>query len=368
MKSVVKSANQIDWPITLFLLLAPIAALILTPLYIAIQGITWPLVIFSLIFAILTNLSITAGYHRLFAHKSYEAHWVLRLLYLLVGASAFQGSAFKWSSDHRRHHSFEDTDKDPYSINKGFWFAHMGWLFIKTFESENPKAPDLDKDWMVKFQHRYYVPVALLMGFGFPTLVGALLGTPWGGFVIAGALRIVLTQQTTFFINSICHTFGRRPFTKDVTARDSFWIALLTHGEGYHNFHHKFQIDYRNGIQWYDWDPTKWTIFTLSTVGLAKKLKKASQQEILKARLQVEELKLRSRGISESQVALMKQKIIDAQARLKKLREDYNAFKKNLEGASKQKLEEIKWEIELAKLEFRMSLKMWSLLLNKVPS
>lgn len=356
--------DRIDWPVTLFLLLTPIAAMILVPIYFAVEQVTWPLVIFTIAFAAATNLSITAGYHRLFAHRSYEANPLVRAFYLLIGASAFQGSALKWSADHRIHHSKVDTDHDPYSINKGFWYAHIGWLFFKDSTNPNPKAADLEKDWMVRFQHRYYVPVAIVMGFGFPTLIGYFAGWPFGGFVFAGALRIFLTQQSTFFVNSLCHTWGRQTYSTDVTARDSFFVSVLTHGEGYHNFHHHFQIDYRNGVRWYQWDPTKWTIRTLAFVGLASKLKRISQQEILKARLQMESMRLQSKGYSEEMTLQLREKILSAQASMRKMKEDYHKLKLEMQSASQEKMAQLQMEIQIRKLEFQFAMKQWKMYLN----
>ncbi len=351
--------KRIDWPTTLFLLLTPLFAMIFVPIYFVIETVTWKLALFTLLFAGATNLSITAGYHRLFSHRSYEASPLIRALYLLIGASAFQGSALKWSADHRIHHSKVDTDNDPYSINKGFWYAHIGWLFLKDSTNPNPKAADLEKDWMVRVQHRYYVPIAIATGFGFPTLIGFFMGCPFGGFVFAGALRIFLTQQSTFFINSLCHTLGKQTYSDKITARDSFIVALLTHGEGYHNFHHQFQIDYRNGVRWYQWDPTKWTIRLLAFLGLASKLKTISQQEILKARLHMESLRLQSKGYSTERTQALRDKILEAQTALRKLKVDYDKMKKDMQSASNEKMANIKLEMEIKKLEFQFAMKQW---------
>lgn len=351
--------QRVDWPVTLFLLITPLLAMILVPIYFVVEDVRWPLVVFTLVFAAATNLSITAGYHRLFSHRSYEAHPLVRALYLLIGASAWQGSALKWSADHRRHHGKVDTEHDPYSINKGFWYAHMGWLFLKDSTDPNPKAADLEKDWMVRIQHKYYIPIAIFMGFGVPAWIGYFMGCPFGGLMIAGALRISLTQQSTFFVNSLCHTLGRKTYSEDISARDSFIVAILTHGEGYHNFHHHFQSDYRNGIRWYQWDPTKWTIRTLAFLGLAKKLRRISHQEILKARLQMEALKIQSKGYSEELTQQLREKIISAQASMKKLREDYRAMKSEVSTASREKLDHMKLEMEIRRIEFQYAMKQW---------
>ncbi|HWU44112.1 MAG TPA: fatty acid desaturase, partial [Bdellovibrio sp.] len=333
----------------------------------------WTIALFALLFAAATNLSITAGYHRLFSHKSYDAHPVAKAIFLLIGASGFQGSALKWSSDHRRHHTHIDGDKDPYNINKGFWYAHMGWLFYKESVNQKIQAPDLEKDWMVKFQDTYYVPLAILMGFGLPTLVGWMLGSALGGFIIGGGLRIALTQQSTFFVNSLCHTLGKQTYSKEISARDSWFVAILTHGEGYHNFHHKFQIDYRNGIKWYQWDPTKWVINSMNWMGLAHKLRKISNAEILKARLQAEANEMKIRGFADEKLILMKEKILEAQNKMKQLREDYEQFKRDavrkrgeLKEAYDHKLAELKHELEVAQMEFQMGMKLWRLHLKAI--
>lgn len=356
--------SRIYWPTTLFLSITPLIAFIAVPLYFVYEGFPLGILAFSLIFAILTNLSITAGYHRLWAHKSYEAHALVRAFFLLVGASAWQGSALKWCSDHRKHHLKVDSDEDPYSISKGFWYAHMGWLFFKESVDQDAKAPDLEKDWMIRIQHNYYVPIAIFMSFGVPAWIGYFMGAPWAGLLIGGVLRVVLTQQSTFLVNSLTHTFGHQTYEDDISARDSLLVAFLTHGEGYHNFHHKFQFDYRNGIRWYHWDPTKWTIRFLAVVGLAKRLRRISEEEILKARLQMEEIRLKSKGFSQEKVLQIKEKIITAQLNLKKLREEYLRLKNDMSLNSQIKLAQIKAEMAHAQAEFKMALQLWNMLLK----
>ncbi|MBL6750021.1 MAG: fatty acid desaturase [Nevskia sp.] len=236
-----------------------------------------------------TGLSITAGYHRLWAHRAYSAHWSLRLFYMLFGAMAFQNSAMVWCSMHRVHHKHvDDVDLDPYSIRRGFWFAHLGWMLrnYPSGEIDFSNSPDLEKDRLVAFQHRHYLAIALGMNFGFPLLVGAACGDPWGFLLLGGLLRLVINHHCTFFINSMAHYWGRRPYTVQNTARDNDILALFTFGEGYHNFHHLFQWDYRNGIRWWQYDPTKWWIAGFSALGLAHSLKRVPEFKIQRAMLQ----------------------------------------------------------------------------------
>jgi stearoyl-CoA desaturase (delta-9 desaturase) len=353
--------KEVDWSMVWFLTVIPL---------VGIAGLIWQLmeghvtgwqIGFALAFAALANFGITGGYHRLFAHKSYEAHPLVEIVYLLIGAAAWQGPALKWASDHRRHHTFEDTDGDPYAITKGFWHAHMGWLFDKKYVDLPIKAPDLQKKYWLQFQSKHYVAIAVLFGFGFPTLVGYFLGSAWTGFFVGGLLRALLNQQSGFVINSLCHMFGRQTYSKDITARDSFVLALFTHGEGYHNFHHKFQFDYRNGVRWYQWDPTKWIIRSLAFLGLAKKLRRIPASEILKAKLQAEEFSIKARGVSHEMVESMQKQVLQAQARWRELVEEYNRKKQEMAEASHVRLAELKAEIEKARLEFQYAMKLWHL-------
>lgn len=354
--------KKICWSVTLFLILNPVISVLLLVLYLVFAndytlGQVLSVTAFGLIFAVLTNLSITMGYHRLFAHRSYEAHPLLQGFLLFISAGAFQGSALKWASDHRIHHKFEDTDKDPYSINKGFWYAHMGWMMTHEAVSLPVNAPDLEKNKLVAWQDRNYLVSAIVVGYVLPFAVGALLGNAFLGLVIAGGLRIFLTQQSTFLVNSLSHTLGKTPYSVEKTAKDSLIVTILTHGEGYHNFHHKFQFDYRNGIRWYHWDPTKWSIQLAALMGLAKKLKTVQFSEILKARLEVESLKFKNSEFYKVKLEPLAHKIVEAQARFEKLKIDYA-------NAKDQKVLEIREELELARIELESMKKKWRILIR----
>jgi stearoyl-CoA desaturase (delta-9 desaturase) len=241
------------------------------------------------VFLYASGLSITAGYHRLWSHRAYEAHWSMKIFYMLFGAMALQNSVLIWGSMHRVHHRHvDDVDKDPYSALRGLWFSHMGWM-LRDYPSANidlSNARDLQADRIVMFQHRYYLPLTLAMNIGLPLLCGWMVGDVWGVLVLAGLVRLVLSQHFTFFINSLAHFWGRRPYTTENTARDNDVLALFTYGEGYHNFHHLFQWDYRNGVRWYQWDPTKWWIAGFSLVGLTHGLRRTPEFQIQRAKLQ----------------------------------------------------------------------------------
>jgi stearoyl-CoA desaturase (Delta-9 desaturase) len=284
-----KANRPFDWGNILFLTLSPIAALILGVLYVHRNGIqTADMLMFVAMF-FATGLSITGGYHRYFAHASYKANPALRLFYLVFGACAFENSAMHWASDHRMHHRYTDTDKDPYNAGQGFWYSHIGWIFFKTErDSDFSNVADLQRDPLVRWQNRYHVLIAFIVGFGLPLLIGFAIGRPGGMLLWGGLIRVVFVHHVTFFINSLAHMWGRQPYGRGDSSRDSWWLALLTNGEGYHNFHHKFPSDYRNGLHWYQWDPTKWLIGGLNAIGVTYKLHRIPPQIILRARMEVE--------------------------------------------------------------------------------
>ena len=212
-----------------------------------------------------------------------------------MGAAAIEGSIRWWARDHRAHHRYTDTDKDPYSVRKGLMYSHIGWLVMR----QNPKRlgrtdiSDLNEDPVVIFQHRHFLKIVLFMGLIFPTLVAGLGWGDWfGGFVYAGVLRIFFVQQATFCVNSLAHWLGDQPFDDRNSPRDHVLTALVTLGEGYHNFHHEFPSDYRNAIEWHQYDPTKWTIRAAKWLGLAYDLKTFKSNEIEKGRLQQQQKKL----------------------------------------------------------------------------
>ncbi len=276
----------VNWPGALVLLLTPLAALILIPWYALNHDFSTAAWVSFFGFWALSGLGITAGYHRLWSHRAYKAHWLVRLVLMVGGTMATQNSILFWSSGHRTHHRHvDDVDLDPYSAKRGFWFSHIGWM-LRNYPSGTPdfkNTPDLLADPMVMFQHRYYVPLVLLANFGLPALVGWAAGDLWGVMLLGGLLRLVVSHHLTFFINSLCHMYGTRPYTDENTARDNGWLALATWGEGYHNFHHIFQYDYRNGVKWWQFDPTKWLILSLSKVGLASDLKRVPNFTIQRA-------------------------------------------------------------------------------------
>jgi stearoyl-CoA desaturase (delta-9 desaturase) len=264
----------------------PIAALLITPLwawFAGFSGLQW---LIAVVFLYLNGLSITGGYHRLWAHKAYKAHWSVRLWFALWGAGALQNSVFVWASDHRRHHrNVDDNEKDPYSAGRGLWFSHIGWMLrdYQTNTEDFSNINDLMEDPILTWQHKHYVAITVIMNVVLPLAIGLVLGDVWGTLILVGLARLVVNHNVTFFINSLAHYWGTRPYTEENSARDNGFLAFLTYGEGYHNYHHIFQTDYRNGIRWWQWDPTKWMIFSLNKLGLANDLVRVDEFKIQRA-------------------------------------------------------------------------------------
>ena len=274
----------IIWLNLLVFLITFLVAAIGVPLYAYMEGFSLAIILSAVVALSFCELSITAGYHRLWSHKAYEANAVVRFFYAIGGAFAVQNSALHWCSDHRVHHRFVDqNDKDPYSAKRGFWYSHIGWM-LREYQAHRytdyKNVADLQRDKIVNWQHQYYLTLVLLTNFGIPLIVGFILNDIWASLLLVGFLRLVVSHHLTFLINSLAHMWGTQPYNDKNTAKDNPIVALLTFGEGYHNFHHAFQYDYRNAIKWWQFDPTKWLIRSLSYIGLASKLYRTPVEHI----------------------------------------------------------------------------------------
>lgn len=288
MNDVVRERPPFNWPALLMFGFTMGIALTVVPWFGLAHGYDAAAWISFAALLCLTELSITCGYHRLFAHVTYEAHPVIKAFFLLFGAMALQNSALVWSAGHRVHHRFiDEPERDPYCARRGFWFSHIGWMLrnYPSGELDFNTVADLRRDPQVAIQHKHYFKIAIGMNIGVPLALGLLFGNVFGMLLLAGVLRLVLSHQLTFCINSLAHIIGIRPYTIDNTARDNGVVALLTFGEGYHNYHHLFAHDYRNGVRWWQYDPSKWLIKALSWVGLTKNLKQVPWFKIHRAML-----------------------------------------------------------------------------------
>ncbi len=285
MSEQISQEQRIDWFNVLFVAVFPVITIMAALWYAVEFGITWREVTASIVLWVFTGLGITAGYHRLFSHKGYTAHPSVRAILAVLGGAAGQNSAIAWCSDHRFHHSDTDTEGDPYDATRGFFYSHMGWIFYKGLRGDTyQNVPDLRKDPVLVWQHENWLSILIIANLAFIAIAGLLLGNWLGMAIIAGMLRLVVVQHFTFCINSLAHIWGSQPYARDTTSRDNWALSLITLGEGYHNYHHSFEWDYRNGPRWYNWDPTKWLIWSLSKVRLASSLRRVPLDVVLQTR------------------------------------------------------------------------------------
>jgi stearoyl-CoA desaturase (Delta-9 desaturase) len=350
--------KKINWTLTLFLLLTPVVGVAGTAFIVASGRLQIATVVLALVWMAATGLAITAGYHRLFSHCTYRAKWLLRLFVLLFGAGAYQGSVLEWCTDHRNHHRYSETDKDPYNIEKGFWFAHIGWLLtLDPSTRDFSNVEDLAADKWILWQHKNWWWLALTWGFVMPTLIAGVFWGDWlGGLLLAGVLRLVLNHHATFCINSVCHVFGKRAYSLEQTGRDNWITAFFTYGEGFHNFHHQFPLDYRNGIRIYDYDPTKWIIWVWSRLGLASDLKTISLVHLTRYRLRTDELALltRFKQGSDAVMSYIHEQLLPLRSQILQVMARIDAIEKS------GKIKEYRDQLKIARSELRYSLSIWT--------
>jgi stearoyl-CoA desaturase (delta-9 desaturase) len=320
------TTHEKDWVNIIFLTLTPVIAVFGTIAWTVARGFEWWMLVLGLVMYFLVGLSITAGYHRLFSHRAYDASRATEVFFAIFGALAAQNSILQWSSSHRVHHRYIDCDWDPYNIRRGFWWAHIVWIFYKNPDAKKyDNAKDLLKNPVVMWQHRWHNVLMIVVGFGLPALIGAYFGDWVAGLLWGGFVRVALVHHSTFFVNSLAHTLGTPTFDAESSARDNPFVAFLTFGEGYHSFHHRFPSDFRNGIRWYQWDPSKWLIRGLQAAGQAWELRRVPAPTIEQARM-------------EAVVAVLEPR---------------------LEVAPRDRAEEIRQRIAAAREEFARAVELW---------
>ncbi len=272
------------WGTFAFIAIYHLLLLVLIPF--VLPELTWTAFTLFLVTYIIGGMSITVGYHRLYAHRAYSANPFFEWSILLGSTLAFEMSALGWSHDHRNHHNHVDTERDPYSIKKGFWYAHVLWLFDADRSFDKTLVADLLKNPRVVFQDKYYLQLTLAINLAILLLGWYLTGNLFASFYFGFLLRMAMIHHCTWFINSLCHTYGSKTYARELSAVDNAILAMLTFGEGYHNYHHAFAADYRNGIRWYHFDPSKWTIWLASKLGMTDKLRTINTLTVQKSLVQ----------------------------------------------------------------------------------
>lgn len=235
---------------------------------------------------IVTSLGIAVGFHRLFTHRAFETYTWMKFIISIFGSMAVQGPLFKWVAVHRRHHQCSDTPDDPHSpqhgghgilgLVRGFWHAHIGWMF-------EADSPNLDRYIADLRQSRALTVASNLfvfwvgLGLVIPAVLGGIISQSWSGFLTGliwgGLIRIFLVHHVTWSVNSACHLWGLRPYDTDDMSRNNIIFGILAMGEGWHNTHHAFPTSARHGLRWWEIDMSYWVIRTLALFGLAWNLK-----------------------------------------------------------------------------------------------
>jgi len=241
-------------------------------------------ILFAYSLYLMTGKGITVGAHRLWAHKSFEAHFIVRFLLMLLNSMAYQGSVYSWATNHRVHHKYSDTDADPHNSQRGFFFSHIGWLLLKKhpdrIQAESQiDSSDLWADPLIRIQHKcdpwFAVPAILS-----PCLVAYYC---WGesisnSILVVGCLRYSVVLHVTFLVNSAAHVWGDHPYDAKSVTGDNPMISFLAGGEGWHNWHHKYPFDYAAsefGIS-SQYNPSKLVIDTCAFMGLVWNRKRAT--------------------------------------------------------------------------------------------
>ncbi len=211
---------------------------------------------------------ITAGYHRYFSHKSYKLNRFWQFVLAFGGGTAVQKGVLWWAGHHRNHHRYSDTERDIHSPRKGFWWSHVGWIVCDKYnETLYDNIKDFAKYPELRWLNKYdWVPPWTLG-------IACFLIGGWPGLFVGFFLSNVILWNATFTVNSLAHVFGRRRYETSDTSRNSFLIALITGGEGWHNNHHHYQASARQGFFWWEIDVTYYLLKVLSWVGIVKDLK-----------------------------------------------------------------------------------------------
>ena len=350
--------DKVNWLISSFLIGTLFLSLTAVPAYLFFFGLDFFQIVLFIVMFCACGFSITVGYHRLFSHLTFQAHWTVRLFTLIFGAGAFENSVLLWACEHRSHHKHVDHEEDPYCISQGLFHAHIGWLLFKL----DPPPPfdnvaDLQKDPLLRWQNRYIHLIAACVAFVLPATIGFLWGgwkSALGAFLIAGVARVVILQHCTFCINSLCHYLGTRPYSSKCSARDSWLMALVTFGEGYHNYHHEFQYDYRNGVKPWQFDPSKWIIWTLAKLRLAGKLRRVATEKIVLCELNEAQRRLATKLADPGLTALALDYVTTAYHRLEAVAQQWTARKAEQLEVTREMLVELRREIRVATSVLRL--------------
>lgn len=208
-------------------------------------------IIWSFVFYVAAMVGTTAGSHRLWSHRAYKAKWPLKLILTIFQTASLQGPIYKWVRDHRLHHKYTDTNADPYSAHRGFFFSHVGWVIIRKHPDVIKKFAtidykDLEQDCFVVFQRKYYTILASIFCFILPTFIpywawNETLSNAWHLIIFS----LCVNLNMIFMVNSVAHIWGTKPYDSSISSVQNPGVSFMACGEGWHNYHHVFPWDYR---------------------------------------------------------------------------------------------------------------------------
>ncbi len=276
---------HLNWPIIIWFSVVHAVGLLGGLGYLVFIYCSLPTILLALGQYFFCHLSIRTGAHSLYSHRAFKAGVVFQSYVVIAFSAVFQDALIWWAARHRPHHTYTDKERDPHSILRGFWWAHMRWMLYKPVMppavlSYRDLVPDLMKNKFIWFQHKHARLIGVLVGFVAPTLIASLWGDPIGGFLVGGFLRLVFQYHGTWYINSVSHSVGPQPNEGNTSRNSPWWLmvpaAILTVGESVlHGKHHEVPWDFRIGTRWYHIDPGKWLIVACSWVGITWDLRRA---------------------------------------------------------------------------------------------
>jgi len=281
----------------LLAIVIPFLGLVAIPFFLWGWGFSWPDLSLLLGMYVLTALGITIGFHRLFTHHSFETYSWVKFLLAVFGSMAVQGSLLKWVARHRQHHQHSDRPEDLHSphhhgrgflgLLRGFWHAHLGWMFQPDPPNLSHYVKDLRQSTLLRAISALF-PLWVAVGLLIPAVLGGLLTGTWlgvlFGLVWGGLARIFLVHHVTWSVNSVCHLWGRRPYRSTDHSRNNFLFGVMALGEGWHNNHHAFPTSARHGLRWWQIDLSYYVIRALALLDLAWKVKLPSAEAQAHAR------------------------------------------------------------------------------------
>lgn len=262
-----EQSMRINWPTSITMLIFHLGAVA------ALFFWSWKALVVAIFLNwIAAGVGVGVGYHRLLTHRGYKVPKVVEYFLVICGTLSLESGPISWVATHRIHHAHTDIEGDPHTPRDGRWWAHMGWILRGTAQKHDQEtllryAPDLMQDRFYVWLHKYYWVTMVVLGI----LLLVLGGWPmlmWGIF-----MRVTAGLHTTWLVNSVTHMWGTRRFSTRDDSRNSWWVALLTFGEGWHNNHHAHPTAARHGLVWYEIDVNWWCIRTLQLLGLAKSIK-----------------------------------------------------------------------------------------------